>query len=115
MFNPLKLFKRGIQAVAAIGLLLMLFFSVGGTWTTAHPDSALARGFDAWEAEGDIASRVGWFVTAMVGAEHARQQEQQARAEVDQDQIDAEQRRKAEKNRRFNSGEMAGDSNNSEY
>ena len=113
MFNPLKLIKRAIQAVAATILLLMLFFAVGGTWATAHPDSALARGFDAWEAEGDIASRAGRFVTAMIGSEHAEQQEQQARAEVDQDKIDAEQRRKAEENRRFNSGEMAGDSYNS--
>lgn len=112
MLNPMTLIKRSIQALAAVILLLMLFFSVGGTWATAHPDSALARGFDAWEEQGDISTRVDRFFAALTAADQSEQAKQREHA---QDQAAAERERKEAANRRFNSGEMSGDTYNSEY
>lgn len=109
-----KIIKRTIQTVAALALLVMFGFPLAGAWFDAHPDAA-----DALEmAAGQVDQQAGLFTRArqfVGGVSKSRNAVAEQKREAVEDKAYDEARRKEERRRRFNSGEMSGDSYDSGY
>ena len=114
MIAPVRIVKRLVQLCAALGLLAMFGFPLAGAWFDAHPDAqaALDHAGENVDAEAGTFTKAKQFVSGYSKSREALAEEKRERAE---DKLIDEQRRKEERRRRFNSGEMSGDTYNSEY
>ena len=107
-----RIIKRLIQLSAGLLLAAMFGYPLLATWLESHPETeqALNGAAEQVDRKAGVFTQGQQFVRGIGKSRELVADEQRERAE---DKIDAEQRRKAEENRRFNSGEMAGDSYNS--
>ena len=109
-----KIIKRTIQTLAGLGLLVMFGFPLTATWLDAHPETTAALEM----AAGQVDHEAGLFTRArqyVGGISKGRQAVAEKKREAVEDKAYDEARRKEERRRRFNSGELSDDSYNSEY
>lgn len=114
MIAPIRIVKRLVQLCAALALLAMFGFPLAGAWFDAHPDATAALDM----AAGQVDQEAGLFTRArqfVGGVSKSRQVVAEQKREAVEDKAYDEVRRKEERRRRFNSGEMSGDSYDSGY
>ncbi len=96
-----KMFKRTIQAVAAVWLLFMLMIGIGGTYLEHNPASGLAAvgGFVFVDPEAGVFTQAGQFIN---GATKAGKVVQDTKRDEANDKANREIERKEAESRRFN-------------
>ena len=114
MLTGMRAIKRLIQLSAGLLLAAMFGYPLLTTWLEGHPETeqALNGAAEQVDRKAGIFTQGQQFVRGIGKSRELVADEKRERAE---DKAAAELERKREANRRFNSGEMAGDSTNSEY
>ena len=114
MLTGMRVIKRLIQLSAGLLLAAMFGYPLLATWLEKHPETehALNSAAEQVDQKAGIFTQGQQFVRGIGKSRELVADEQRERVE---DEAAAELERKREANRRFNSGEMAGDSTNSEY
>ena len=109
-----RLIKRLIQLSAGLLLAAMFGYPLLATWLEGHPETeqALNGAAEQVDRQAGVFTQSQQFVRGIGKSRELVADEQRERTE---DKAAAELERKREANRRFNSGELAGDSYNSEY
>ena len=114
MIAQIRIVKLLVQLCAALGLLAMFGFPLAGAWFDAHPDAAATLEM----AAGQVDQQAGLFTRArqfVGGVSKSRHAVAEQKREAVEDKAYNEARRKEERRRRFNSGEMSRDSYGSDY
>ena len=105
MLSGMRMTKRIVQIFAGLFLLAMFGIPLAGAWLEAHPDTqaALERAGENVDPEAGFFTRAKQFVSGVSKSGEALVAEKRERAE---DKLIDDERRKQEKLRRFNTGDL---------